>query len=73
MKDKDKRDIKINIYIHLNGDERLWESLEEEVKRKIKTALNDAGLRAAGYLPVCRKKSENPTGLANYPKPKGVR
>ncbi len=59
MKIKVKVDIKVGTYIDLDGINCLWESLQQDLQKEIGKALNDAALRAVGYLPVSDREEDN--------------
>lgn len=44
-------ELKVRIYINTDGKVRPWEALSEEEQKETGNALNDAALRAIGYIP----------------------
>lgn len=59
MKIKVKVDIKVCTYIDLDGINCFWESLQQDLQKEIAKALNDAALRAVGYLPALDRDEDN--------------
>jgi hypothetical protein len=46
-----KKEVKVRIYVNIDGKMKPWDTLSEEEQKDKGTALNDTALRAAGYLP----------------------
>jgi hypothetical protein len=47
-----KKELIVEGYIIIDGEERPWESFTPEEQKEIGLELNDRALRAAGYVPV---------------------